>query len=239
MYACGQGHIELCRWLIEEADADYLRNDNRGRSCLSYACRSGHEKLVEWLIPLIPATPTITGWYPLHLACFAGNLDTVRILISSDSHSPNVVTNTGHSTLFMAMHTTKNSREITECLLDSSKSVHLTAQDVEDLYCDQSLILLFVQRRHSISYFMELLEHVNDSRLFLTILLLSEHSFTWKQLESQTEHQSMINYRRRNALTLKQIARCFIRKSLDTSKRIDSLWIHDSLKKFLRFQSLV
>jgi hypothetical protein len=39
-------------------------------------------------------------------------------------------------------------------------------------------------------------------------------------------------------LKLKQITRCLIRKSIDTSKKIDLLEINDNLKKFIHFEFL-
>ena len=238
MFACGEGHLTLCQWLIEETDADCLRCDDQGRSCLVYACRSGHDAIVKWLIDFLPVEPTVSGWYPLHFACSAGHLSVVRLLLSSSLHHGQVITNTGHSALFLAMHAEKNSQEITECLLDSDSSVTLTMQDIEDLDCDKSLLLLLVQRRHSLPYTIDLLERFDYSRYFLHLILLSEHSFSWDSLLKLSQHQSLISYYHRNPLTLKQLGRCFIRKWTDSSKQIDRLMIHDNLKKFLHFQSL-
>ncbi|CAF1235313.1 unnamed protein product [Rotaria sp. Silwood1] len=172
MYACGEGHLLICQWLVEHSDVDYYRQDDRGRSCLIYACRSGHVDIVQWLLSILSPVSTHTGWHPLHFACSIGHLNIVKILLQYDSYIGNVLTNTGHSALFMAMHSTKNSIEIVKCLLDSDSSVQLTSQDIQDINCDKSLIILLAQRRHSLIYLLQLIEKMNYSLPLIHLLLL-------------------------------------------------------------------
>ncbi|CAF0961568.1 unnamed protein product [Adineta steineri] len=238
MYACGEGHLSLCRWLIEYTDADFQRQDDRGRSCLIYACRGGHTQLVEWLLLILSPESTFTGWHPLHYACSSGYLDIVKILLQYTEQGGHVLTNTGHSALFMAMHSSINNKEMVECLLDSHPSVQLTTQDIHDLNCDKSLLFLLAQRRHSITYLFEFLERINYFLPFIHLLLLSEHIYCRQRLLSIPYHQSFIRHRLQNPMKLKQIMRCFIRKSIDKSNKIDLLEINQYLKKFIRFEYL-
>ncbi|CAF3138814.1 unnamed protein product [Rotaria sp. Silwood2] len=235
MYACAEGHLSVCQWLIEHG-ADYYRRDDRGRSCLIYACRGGHVEIFQWLLEILPPRSTHTGWHPLHFACSIGNLNMVEILIQYDIYMGNVLTNTGHSALFMAMHSIKNSHEMVKYLLDSYSSVQLTSQDIEDLDCDESLILLLAQRRHSLTYLLKLIEKTNYPLRLIRLLLLSEHIYSKQDLLSIPDYQSLIRYHLQNPLKLKQISRCLIRKSIDTSDEIDLLEINQNLKKFIRFE---
>ncbi|CAF0991760.1 unnamed protein product [Rotaria sordida] len=238
MYACGEGHLSVCQWLVEHGNGDYYRQDDRGRSCLVYACRAGHIEIVQWLLSILSPESTHTGWHPLHFACSTGHLNIVKILLQYNQRIGNVVTNTGHSALFMAMHSATNSIEMVKCLLDSHSSVQLTSQDIQDLNCNKSLILLLAQRRHSLVYLLQLIEKTNYSLSLIRLLLLSEHIYCTQDLLSIPYHQSLILYHLQNSLKLKQITRCLIRKSIDTSNKIDLLEINGILKKFIRFEYL-
>jgi hypothetical protein len=236
MYACGEGHLSVCQWLVEHGDVDYQRQDDRGRSCLIYACRNGHVEIVEWLLSILSPASTITGWHPLHFACSIGHLDVVKVLLQYNQSTGQVLTNTGHSALFMAMHSTRNSIEMMKCLLDSHPSVQLTLQDIHDLNCEKSLILLLAQRCHSFDYLLNIIERYDYSLPLIHLLILSEHSYCSQQLLSIPYHQSFIRDHLRNPLKLKQIIRRLLRKSIDTSNQIDRLEIHESLKSFIRFE---
>jgi ankyrin repeat protein len=238
LYACGEGHLSVCQWLIEHGGVDYHQQDDRGRSCLIYACRSGHVELVEWLLPIVSPQSTNTGWHPIHFACCGGYLNIVNILLRYDKKCGQTLTNTGHSALFMAMHSTTNTVEMVKCLLDSHSSVQLTSQDIQDLHCDKSLILLLAQRRHSLVYLLQLLERIDYPFELIHLLLLSEHIYCSQHLLSIPHHQSFIRHHLQNPRKLKQITRCLIRKSIDTSNKIDLLEINQNLKKFLRFEYL-
>ncbi|UJR32214.1 hypothetical protein I4U23_019679 [Adineta vaga] len=217
MYACGEGHLSICQWLIEYDETDHHRQDDHGRSCLTYAARNGHVRVVEWLLSISSLEPTKTGWYPIHFACSAGHFEVVKILLQYDKYNGQVLTNSGHSALFMAMHSEANSIKMVKYLLDYHLSIQLTTQDIEDLNCDKSLIVLLAQRRHSLNYLFKLLERIDYFLPLFHLLLLSEHSFTSEELLSisHQDYQSFIRYRLRNPLRLKQILRCKIRKSID------------------------
>ncbi|CAF3564041.1 unnamed protein product [Rotaria socialis] len=177
MYACGEGHLYVCQWLVEHGYADYHRKDDRGRSCIAYASRAGHAEIVEWFLSILPPESTNTGWHPLHYACSAGHLDVVKVLLQYDQHCGHVITHSGHSALFMAMHSTKNTIEMVKCLLDSNSSLELTSQDIHDLDCDKSLILLFAQRRHSFYFLFAIIEKMYYPLSLIRLLLLSEHNY--------------------------------------------------------------
>lgn len=236
MYACGEGHLSVCQWLVENSHADYQRQDDRGRSCLIYACRNGHIDIIQWLLPIVSFQSTNAGWHPLHFACSRGYLNVVKILSQHDPSIGDVLTNSGHSALFLAMHAEQNQREMITYLLDTHPSVQLTSQDVEDLNCDLSFIFLLAQRRHGLKNLFSILERMNYPLPLLHLLLLSEHTYHSEELLSLSQHQTLIHYHLRNPLKLKQIIRCFIRKSIDTSSKIDQLAIAFRLKKFLHFE---
>ncbi len=236
MYACGEGHFSVCRWLVEHSDVDYHRQDDRGRSCLIYACRNGHIEIVEWLLTILSPESTNTGWHPIHFACSAGYLNIVTLLLQYDQLNGQVLTKTGHSALFMAMHSSTNSIEMVKCLLDSHPSVQLTSQDIEDLTCDKSLILLLAQRRHALVYFFNIIKRFDYAFSLIHFLLLSEHVYCPQELLSIPHHQIFIREHFQKPLKLKQIIRCLIRKSIDTSEKIDRLEINHNLKKFLHFE---
>ena len=239
MYACGEGHLATCQWLIEHGDADYSRLDDRGRSCLSYACRAGHAELVEWLLTILPPRPSSTGWHPLHYACSNGHPSIVRLLLRDHARGGHVVTESGHSALFMAMHSDQHAEDMVTCLLDSHRSVQLTSQDIEDITCDKSLILLLAQRRHTLDYLPDLLERTDYFLPLVHLLLLSEHVHCLKHLlVSVPRHQPLVQHYLRNPLTLKQAARCLLRQSIATSNTIDLLELNSNLKRFLRFDYL-
>lgn len=238
MYACGEGHLELSQWLVEYCNADFERFDDYGRSCLIYACRNGHANVVQWLSTLISPQPTNTGWYPLHFACTGGHIDVVKILLQSfQQTSHHVITNTGHSALFMAMHAEKNHIDIVKYLLDNDSTMELTEQDVEDLNCDEFLIVLLAQRRHRLKHLDRILERLNYPLSLVHLLLLSEHDYSRQDFFTLGHHQLFIREQLRKPLKLKSIVRCLLRKSIDTSQQIDQLNINQTLKKFLHFES--
>lgn len=236
MYACGEGHLLLSQWLVECCNADYELFDDCGRSCLVYACRNGHADVVEWLLTLITPRPTSTGWHPLHFACAGGHINVMKILLKSQQTS-HVITNTGHSPLFMAMHSEKNSIPMVKYLLDTDSTIQLTEQDIQDLNCDEHLILLLAQRRHQLNYLDKILERFNYPFSLVHLLLLSEHSYSRQDFFSLTHHQQFIREQLRKPLKLKSIVRCLLRKSINTSQQIDQLDVNQTLKKFLHFES--
>ena len=238
MYACGEGHLAMCQWLVEHQGADCHRLDDRGRSCLIYACRVGHAELVKWLLTVLSPRPSNTGWHPLHYACSNGHSSIVRLLLQDHPQGGHVVTESGHSALFMAMHSPQHAVDMVTCLLDSHRSVQLTPQDIEDVTCDKSLILLLAQRRHALDYLPDLLERTDYFLPLVHLLLLSEHVHCFKHLLSLPRHQPLVQHYLRHPLTLKQTARCRLRQCIATSNAIDLLELNSALKKFLRFESL-
>ena len=238
MYACGEGHLSICEWLIEREDVDYHRRDDGGRSCLIYACRSGHPELVKLLLPILSPTKTKTGWHAIHFATAAGHLFAVKILLQHERQFAHVITDTGHSVLYMAMHADKNNVQLVKYLLDSDPSIRLTSQDIQSLFCDESLILLLAQRRHSLDYLLRIIEKLDYPLPLVRLLLLSEHTYSVQQLLSIPYHQALICYHIRNPLKLKDVTRRLIRKSINTSNKIDGLQVHKNFKKFIRFEHL-
>lgn len=235
MYACGEGHLSVCQWLTEYGDADYERLDDQGRSCLTYACRNGYVEVVEWLLPILSPESTKTGWHPLHFACSNGHVRVMQVLLRHDAQAAHALINTGHSALFLAMHAETNAAEMIKCLLDFNPTIRLTSRDITDLNCDKSLVFLLAQRAHRLEHLVEVLEQLDYFFPLLHLLLLSEHTYCRQKLLSAPQHQAFIRHRLQNPLKLKQILRCSIRKS---SNHVDLLEITQSLKKFLRFESL-
>ena len=116
--------------------------------------------------------------------------------------------------------------------------MQLTSQDIEDLTCDKSFVLLLAQQRHSLDYLLHVIEKIDYPLLLMRLLLLSEHRYSSQDLLSIPCHQSFIRDHLRNPLKLKHIIRRSIRKTINSSSNLDLLEIHQNLKKFLHFECL-
>ena len=89
--ACGMGHLEVVKFLIEEKGCDYTlicRNkEGFAISPLHSACENGHLDIVRYLVDeqsvdlTYAKSDNITSWTPLHAACSKGHLEIVKFLI--------------------------------------------------------------------------------------------------------------------------------------------------------------
>lgn len=96
-WAAGSGHLDVCKWLVEEAGVALAQQSSRhhGRTALHWAARNGHADVCEWLLetakgPFVD-TETDTGETPLMLAAWQGHLDVCRLLVDAkaDAHHLN------------------------------------------------------------------------------------------------------------------------------------------------------
>ncbi|XP_063407048.1 ankyrin-1-like [Mytilus trossulus] len=107
--ACFQGHLEVVKLLI---DVGMNLNDTTtiNSTPLLEACQNGHYETVKYLLDLNDKTlnsrvdTTIKqkdGWSVLHIACFKGQLEVVKLLVDVGMNL-NDTTNAGYTPLYQA-----------------------------------------------------------------------------------------------------------------------------------------
>ena len=103
--ASHEGHFECVKLIIVTGagvvDPDVYNNHNE--TALRLACRNGHRNTIKYLLTHGKCNPNlrdIDGNTPLHLACFVGDLEIVKLTI--DSVDPDVTNNDERTCLHMA-----------------------------------------------------------------------------------------------------------------------------------------
>ena len=81
--ACGEEHLEVARWLVEEKGMDDQRVTSNGRTALHIACKEGQLEVARWLAEerghdADPSNGTATS--PFFFASCSGHLPVVRWL---------------------------------------------------------------------------------------------------------------------------------------------------------------
>lgn len=98
-WAAGEGHVECCKYLIEECHVDdsvLTGKLKRRRHCLHWAARNGHINVCSYLIKernIDQDIPTEDGTTPLHYAAMMGHIETCIWLVdvaSADMNRLNV-----------------------------------------------------------------------------------------------------------------------------------------------------
>jgi len=87
--AAGKGHLEVCRFLVEESGLD-VNSTASGSGTLVHlaavhlAAVGGHERVLEYLLDrgVDPGVPDANGSTPLHHAAEQGHCEAVRLLLS-------------------------------------------------------------------------------------------------------------------------------------------------------------
>lgn len=104
-YAAGAGHVEMCQWILLEADCqkDFpleSTTPKNGRTPLHWAARNGHSAICQLLVrtqhhyhcPVdVLAKGDVT---PLQLAVWQGHLQTCQVLVEELGADPHFVNGT-------------------------------------------------------------------------------------------------------------------------------------------------
>ncbi|GAA5890302.1 hypothetical protein JCM8208_002772 [Rhodotorula glutinis] len=87
-YAAQKGHVEVVKWLIEQAGAMPELEDAEGETPLHKAAHRGHLDVCRFLISrnVDVNTPDHDGWTALHNAASRGSLDVARLLVDAGAH---------------------------------------------------------------------------------------------------------------------------------------------------------
>ncbi|CAN6338843.1 unnamed protein product [Urochloa humidicola] len=101
--AAAKGHLEVCRFLVEESGVPVNSTSTDGSTPLHFAGIEGGESVLRYLVGrgVDPAMPNLAGRTPLHDATLQGNCEAVRVLLSMGV-DVDVLTNRGMSPLHMA-----------------------------------------------------------------------------------------------------------------------------------------
>lgn len=58
-WACGGGHLEVARWLLEEVGAPVDHQNKDRRTALQWACKSGRCEVARYMLDSGGADPTL------------------------------------------------------------------------------------------------------------------------------------------------------------------------------------
>ena len=127
MWAAGAGHVDVCRFLVEECGADPMarqvsRRSFGGRTALHWAARRGHLSVCQYLVESIPPlgdesrccpvdVPTDDGTTAFCWAAWQGHIDVMKYLISKGA-DPNSMNRHGCNA---AMWSVQGAGEVEHC----------------------------------------------------------------------------------------------------------------------------
>ncbi|CAG8565108.1 14124_t:CDS:2 [Funneliformis caledonium] len=150
-YAASRGHLEIVRWLIDEAGAIVDLEDQTGETALLKASYNGHSSVVAYLLQKKASViqKDNDGWTALHNASAQGYLQIVKYLIEHTSADVDVKSTKGHTPLMNAA--SKGNIEIVEYLLKYGHANPLIKNSFGETAYDVAAISLEV-------YICELLE---------------------------------------------------------------------------------
>ncbi|CAI2184165.1 13535_t:CDS:2 [Funneliformis geosporum] len=150
-YAASRGHLEIVKWLIDEAGAIVDLEDQTGETALLKASYNGHSSVVAYLLQKKASVvqKDNDGWTALHNASAQGYLQIVKYLIEYTSADVDVKNNKGHTPLMNAA--SKGNIEIVEYLLKNGHANPLIKNSFGETAYDAAAISLEV-------YICELLE---------------------------------------------------------------------------------
>ncbi|KAL6653166.1 hypothetical protein ACP70R_012091 [Stipagrostis hirtigluma subsp. patula] len=82
--AADKGHLDICRFLVEEAALDVNSRCGKGETAVLIATTEGHLPVLRYLLDCggDPAMPDFRGLTPLHSSAMNGHCDAMRLLLS-------------------------------------------------------------------------------------------------------------------------------------------------------------
>ncbi|CAN6338844.1 unnamed protein product [Urochloa humidicola] len=83
-FAAAKGHIDVCRFLVEELGLDVNSTDAEGGMPVHFAAAGGDVRVLAFLLDRggDPGVPDAKGCTPLHSAAEQGHCEAVRLLLS-------------------------------------------------------------------------------------------------------------------------------------------------------------
>ena len=100
MFASGNGHMKVVRFLVEHGGANVNAANAAGLTSLMLASAKGHTEILHVLLQLggaaVDAASPLRGTTALMLACMSGHLDNVRLLLQHGADRQ-LLCHTGHS----------------------------------------------------------------------------------------------------------------------------------------------
>ncbi|CAN6334847.1 unnamed protein product [Urochloa humidicola] len=83
-FAAFQGHLEVCRFLVEESGVDVNCTNAHGMTPVFRAAAEGEVSVLQYLLDHggDPAIPDAMGFTPLHIAAENGHFEAIRLLLS-------------------------------------------------------------------------------------------------------------------------------------------------------------
>ena len=124
------GHLNLCKALIEKRKFGTHTTDNEGWTALHYSVRSGNYELVAYLAEKETDIylKSDAGWSCLHIAAFYGHLNLCKTLIENNKFDIHMTDNDG----WIALHYSarNGSYELLLYLADMETDIELKTQDI-------------------------------------------------------------------------------------------------------------
>ncbi|CAL4898071.1 unnamed protein product [Urochloa decumbens] len=83
-FAAAKGHLEVCRFLVEESGVDVNCTNAHGMTPVFRAAAKGEVSVLQYLLDHggDPAIPDALGFTPLHIAAENGHFEAIRLLLS-------------------------------------------------------------------------------------------------------------------------------------------------------------
>ncbi len=109
------GHLDLVKYLVQEAGANPNGKDGMGHTAILFASRRGHVSVMRWLVEAGLADINLVnhrGWNALHLASRSGHLEIVKWLVQDVGIDPDLKDNDGWTAVHHAVSVHNCNREV-------------------------------------------------------------------------------------------------------------------------------
>eukprot|EP00658_Telonema_sp_P-2_P029108 TRINITY_DN22190_c0_g1_i4.p1 TRINITY_DN22190_c0_g1~~TRINITY_DN22190_c0_g1_i4.p1 ORF type:complete len:399 (+),score=62.96 TRINITY_DN22190_c0_g1_i4:43-1239(+) len=89
LWAAGGGHLQVCRYLVEQHRVCPQSTQGDGRQPIHWAARNGHLEVCQWLVDecrVNPDAATVDGTTAFHWAVWQGHIDVCKWFVSIGSN---------------------------------------------------------------------------------------------------------------------------------------------------------